>query len=585
MTIHPVAEAFPFGNSSYDAIQLKLAAAFPLVLLTPGDITSMNFSQSQAVAIPNAIVGKVSGLATLFLYDAADTTSVHNGTSVLVSSDGKRFKSALAPDYFVNVLSHTNTPPGSPVAGDRYIVGAAPTGDWASNADDLTLFDGQDWVFVSPVIGQTVYVRDVSGQMHWGEAGAWVEGAGSFSVEADSITIRELEFPFGMVVESEIATPPGTRVASGVTPAMPLGGTAANINDDSTGTTATTSALGDLSAASVAARIFAYLDLGSVKAIAGIEAKQLSRSTGSMTCRFYTSDDAVTWTAYDVSFTVTTTPTDFAKSTNVSARYVGILVSAANHSTATATLSDLNAYLQATTIADGVKYIVAANGIGVFSGQDTKVAEARDGVFVFYTPYDGGIVLDKSEKAPKRFDNDTGTWISSGGAWVGISRVYTAADAALTTASTTGSVYEYSATTAPTTSLRRATDPVTLSHTAKRAGAKLRLTYECDITAWGNIGATGSLVSASQPCVVAVLRDSETDAIAWRKVSQNYLVTGGDFTDPAIVNAMFEFDAIDNAAHTYTIAIYPFVRDNASSDVPRGVTNAAHRLLTIEEGA
>lgn len=41
-----------------------------------------------------------------------------------------------------------NTPPGSPVEGDTYILGASPTGAWAGRANCLAGYFGTAWVFV-----------------------------------------------------------------------------------------------------------------------------------------------------------------------------------------------------------------------------------------------------------------------------------------------------------------------------------------------------------------------------------------------------------------------------------------------------
>lgn len=53
----------------------------------------------------------------------------------------------------------TNTPPGSPVAGDLYIVGPSPTGAWAGQAAKLTYYD-QAWKFITPIEGATLWVND-----------------------------------------------------------------------------------------------------------------------------------------------------------------------------------------------------------------------------------------------------------------------------------------------------------------------------------------------------------------------------------------------------------------------------------------
>lgn len=52
-----------------------------------------------------------------------------------------------------------NTPPGSPAAGDVYIVSTAPTGTWAGYAKNIAYFD-QIWRFIAPNEGMTLWVSD-----------------------------------------------------------------------------------------------------------------------------------------------------------------------------------------------------------------------------------------------------------------------------------------------------------------------------------------------------------------------------------------------------------------------------------------
>lgn len=60
--------------------------------------------------------------------------------------------------YQPAVISQTlNTPPGSPVKGDRYIVGAAPTGAWAGKALQIAWYDGAAWQFDAPAAGWTTW--------------------------------------------------------------------------------------------------------------------------------------------------------------------------------------------------------------------------------------------------------------------------------------------------------------------------------------------------------------------------------------------------------------------------------------------
>ncbi len=51
------------------------------------------------------------------------------------------------------------TPPGSPAAGDVYIVAASPTGAWAGQAGNIAYFDTV-WRFITPREGITLWVND-----------------------------------------------------------------------------------------------------------------------------------------------------------------------------------------------------------------------------------------------------------------------------------------------------------------------------------------------------------------------------------------------------------------------------------------
>jgi len=55
----------------------------------------------------------------------------------------------------------TNTPPGSPVSGDLYIVGSSPAGAWSGQAAMLAYYD-QTWKFITPGTGITLWINDES---------------------------------------------------------------------------------------------------------------------------------------------------------------------------------------------------------------------------------------------------------------------------------------------------------------------------------------------------------------------------------------------------------------------------------------
>lgn len=69
----------------------------------------------------------------------------------------------------VRVLSvGSNTPPGSPADGDRYVVGTAPTGAWAGQANKLARWLDSTWTFfdaamVVNLADDKLYIRVTAG--------------------------------------------------------------------------------------------------------------------------------------------------------------------------------------------------------------------------------------------------------------------------------------------------------------------------------------------------------------------------------------------------------------------------------------
>lgn len=51
-------------------------------------------------------------------------------------------------------------PPGSPVEGDIYIVGASATGAWATHDNNLAIYQSGAWVFIIPLDGWIAWVND-----------------------------------------------------------------------------------------------------------------------------------------------------------------------------------------------------------------------------------------------------------------------------------------------------------------------------------------------------------------------------------------------------------------------------------------
>ena len=72
------------------------------------------------------------------------------------------------------------TPPGSPAAGDSYIVAASPTGAWVAHAGEIAIWDGAAWIFSgAPRLGWLASIEDEPGLMLIRYSGsAWQSVAG-----------------------------------------------------------------------------------------------------------------------------------------------------------------------------------------------------------------------------------------------------------------------------------------------------------------------------------------------------------------------------------------------------------------------
>lgn len=116
-----------------------------------------------------------------------------------------------------SVKSRTTTaPPGSPAEGDAYLVPASATGAWASEDDNLTVYDGSTWEFFAPGEGWQVIVHDedlvaryLSGA--WGgfsaPSGATVAASANGAASALHVVEEELTGLSGATVDTTIQIP------------------------------------------------------------------------------------------------------------------------------------------------------------------------------------------------------------------------------------------------------------------------------------------------------------------------------------------------------------------------------------------
>lgn len=110
----------------------------------------------------------------LMIYDAS--ASAHK--KVLAKYIDNREPSAL---HSLMVLDKDLTaPPGSPNAGDRYIVGAGATDDWSGQGGNIASYFDSTWAFYTPTEGWLVWVADEDA-LYYYTGSAWDAYGDTFS--------------------------------------------------------------------------------------------------------------------------------------------------------------------------------------------------------------------------------------------------------------------------------------------------------------------------------------------------------------------------------------------------------------------
>lgn len=227
-------------------------------------------------------------------------------------------------------------------------------------------------------------------------------------------------------------------------------------------------------------------------------------------------------------------------------------------------------------------YIIGPAPTGAWAGNAGKLAMCLvSGAWTIINPVAGDTVYDKAQANSFRFDG--AAWISSTGVWVGRSSVFSAGgavDSSLLGASS--NVYTYSATVAPTSTKRQAIDTATaLTYAAKKAGAILRFQYTADCHF--SPGTSGVAPNAN-PVVVALFRDSEVNAVAWKVVGCVVDLTFANIlASSANINDIFEIAASDAAYHTYRVAIISGGHSTNGQSLDNG--NLTRRTFSVQEAA
>lgn len=91
-----------------------------------------------------------------------------------------------------NIEGESDTPPGTPVDGQNWLVAAEATGDWVGQEQALACRQAGNWIFIQPRDGMRVF--DISsGQEQlffgaWTKASSFVEPQGGTTVDVEART-------------------------------------------------------------------------------------------------------------------------------------------------------------------------------------------------------------------------------------------------------------------------------------------------------------------------------------------------------------------------------------------------------------
>lgn len=211
MANHAAVAALPVSGAGNKA--LLRAAMFgrtAYVIFTAAEAQSLVAVDPDAGTVIPALI--LNG--RIYWYEAADATTAHDGVTCLVSSEGKRYllDALSAP---ISVLDKDLTePPADPAIGDTYLLFGAPSGDWADGAaDQIAIFTSRGWEYVTPNVGQLVYVEDEDGFYRFNASGNWVAGFGVNALPSNSIKASQLIGSVGWlhpIVENQTTTAPPT---------------------------------------------------------------------------------------------------------------------------------------------------------------------------------------------------------------------------------------------------------------------------------------------------------------------------------------------------------------------------------------
>lgn len=215
--------------ANHEAVAAYPVAPAPAVKQLARDmaVRRMAYVVSAASEVPSLVAVDPASAASIvvitclgrnYLYDSTDTTTAHDGTTTLVSVEGRRYKLASNTEVMlfsvINVT--TSAPPGSPTLGDAYLIAAGATGAWAGHSNELTVWTARGWEFVVPAVGRVIYNRANDAYYHKNAGGSWILGWGSQAIPDNTVKASNIiSKPVRWIVTNQTTnTPPAASLGA-----------------------------------------------------------------------------------------------------------------------------------------------------------------------------------------------------------------------------------------------------------------------------------------------------------------------------------------------------------------------------------
>ena len=143
-----------------------------------GEKTILVLSQQDLNTIDTKDLGDTLALLNgtngiLYVRDPNDSTSNHDLAGGVINASGTRFKSTEIRYDIKNTQAIQNDPPNNPAVGNAYIIGSAPTGDWATKQNQIALYSKWGWLYFQMDTGNIIFVLSNKRFYYLADDGTW----------------------------------------------------------------------------------------------------------------------------------------------------------------------------------------------------------------------------------------------------------------------------------------------------------------------------------------------------------------------------------------------------------------------------